>query len=160
MSSACQKLAVTATTGMASTQLGMGATTLHHWCGIMNCRYSKQKLHELMVNDDKFAAARRRIMETDILFNFRLSLNYRECSSGQILLNNMHGDAKTFFIERQRPVPAPDTLSKLLSELFQTHKSYMYQHSMRYICFKNIEKLPSPSTCGTDVNIPAFCTVY
>lgn len=42
--------AVTATTGMASTQLGMGATTLHHWCGIMDCRYSQERLHEVMTD--------------------------------------------------------------------------------------------------------------
>lgn len=53
---------------MASTQLGMGATTLHHWRGIMDCRYSEEKLHELMMNDDKFAAASGRIMKTDLLF--------------------------------------------------------------------------------------------
>lgn len=59
--------AVTATTGMASTQLGMGATTLHHWCGIMDCRYSQERLHELMRSDDRFAAAKDRIQKAEVL---------------------------------------------------------------------------------------------
>lgn len=61
-------MAITATTGMASTQLGLGATTLHHWCGIMDCRYSEEKMQELIMNDDKFAAARGRIVKADVLF--------------------------------------------------------------------------------------------
>lgn len=60
--------AVTATTGMASTQLGMGATTLHHWCGIMDCRYSQERLHEPMRSDDRFAAAKDRIQKAEVLF--------------------------------------------------------------------------------------------
>jgi hypothetical protein len=35
-----KKVAVTATTGMASTQLGFEVTTLHHWSGILDGRYS------------------------------------------------------------------------------------------------------------------------
>lgn len=74
------------------------------------------------------------------------------------MLNDIHEEAKKFFTEQQLPVPAPDILSRLISELFQTEKIYTYQHSMRYICFKNIEKYPSPSTYDTSVNIPSYCT--
>jgi hypothetical protein len=55
---------VTATTGMASTQLGFEATTLHHWSGILDGRYSILQLKELFDHDDKFAAPRLRIEST------------------------------------------------------------------------------------------------
>lgn len=63
-----KSVAVTATTGMASTQLGMGATTLHHWCGVMDCRFSQEKLQELMRSDDRFAQAKSRIERAEVLF--------------------------------------------------------------------------------------------
>lgn len=53
---------------MASTQLGMGATTLHHWCGVMDCRFSREKLQELMRSDDRFAQAKSRIERAEVLF--------------------------------------------------------------------------------------------
>lgn len=62
-----KKVAVTATTGMASTQLGFNATTLHHWSGILDGRYSLPRLKELFDHDDRFAAARSRIENTDCL---------------------------------------------------------------------------------------------
>lgn len=63
-----KSVAVTATTGMASTQLGMGATTLHHWCGVMDCRFSQEKLQELVRSDDRFAQAKSRIERAEVLF--------------------------------------------------------------------------------------------
>lgn len=71
--------AVTATTGMASTQLGMGATTLHHWCGIMDCRYSQERLHELMRSDDRFAAAKDRIQKQKFFSLMKLVCCQRKC---------------------------------------------------------------------------------
>ncbi|KAJ8318222.1 hypothetical protein KUTeg_003313, partial [Tegillarca granosa] len=69
-----KKVAVTATTGMASTQLGYEASTLHHWCGILDGRYSHDHLAELFENDDKFAAAKHRIKDTDCLMIDEISM--------------------------------------------------------------------------------------
>ncbi|XP_062613763.1 uncharacterized protein LOC134275497, partial [Saccostrea cucullata] len=59
---------------MASMQLGYGATTLHHWAGILDGRYSCEELEELFLNDDKFAAARERIQSTEILIIDEISM--------------------------------------------------------------------------------------
>jgi hypothetical protein len=67
--SATKKISVTATTGMASIQLGMGATTLHHWCGVMDCRYTNEKLRELLTNDDNAGAAKQRIPSSQVFFH-------------------------------------------------------------------------------------------
>ena len=68
------RVAVTATTGMASLQLGPDATTLHHWAGIVDGRYTNQKLVELFGNDDQFAGAKKRIRETDCLVVDEISM--------------------------------------------------------------------------------------
>lgn len=54
---------------MASLQLGLGATTLHHWAGIQDGRYSHSDLTELFDNDDRFAAAKKRILEAEVFTN-------------------------------------------------------------------------------------------
>jgi hypothetical protein len=69
-----KKVAVTATTGMASTQLGFDATTLHHWSGILDGRYSILQLKELFDHDDKFAAPRLRIESTECLMIDEISM--------------------------------------------------------------------------------------
>lgn len=69
-----KKVAVTATTGMASTQLGFEATTLHHWSGILDGRYSILQLKELFDHDDKFAAPRLRIESTECLLIDEISM--------------------------------------------------------------------------------------
>lgn len=56
-----RNVAVTATTGMASMQLGYKSTTLHHWAGILDGRHSFGQLEELFRNDDNFAVAKERI---------------------------------------------------------------------------------------------------
>lgn len=66
--------AVTATTGMASLQLGPGAATLHHWSGIYDGRYSHAALEELFQNDDKFAAAKKKIENTECLIIDEISM--------------------------------------------------------------------------------------
>lgn len=69
-----RNVAVTATTGMASMQLGYKSTTLHHWAGILDGRYSFGQLEELFRNDDNFAAARERIQKTEILIIDEISM--------------------------------------------------------------------------------------
>ena len=59
---------------MASMQLGMDASTLHHWSGILDGRYSHQKLAELYDNDDKFASAKHRIASSDCLVIDEISM--------------------------------------------------------------------------------------
>ena len=67
-------IAVTATTGMASLQLGFNATTLHHWAGIMDGRYTHEQLAELFDGDDQFASARERIRTTTCLVIDEISM--------------------------------------------------------------------------------------
>lgn len=59
---------------MASLQLGMGATTLHHWAGILDGRYSHQTLGELFDHDDRFAGAKKRIQEGQCLIVDEISM--------------------------------------------------------------------------------------
>lgn len=65
---------MTASTGMASLQLGVGGTTLHHWSGILDGRYSHQTLGELFDGDDRFADAKKRILETQCLVIDEISM--------------------------------------------------------------------------------------
>ena len=48
-------LAITSATGVASYQLGMGATTLHHWSGIGDGRLTKQELLNTFNKDEQFS---------------------------------------------------------------------------------------------------------
>ena len=67
-------IGITASTGIASLQLGPQSTTLHHWAGIMDGRFSLDKLAELFNNDDKFAEAKRRIHRTQCLIIDEISM--------------------------------------------------------------------------------------
>ncbi|XP_062600182.1 uncharacterized protein LOC134261804 [Saccostrea cucullata] len=92
-----KNIAVTATTGMASTQLGMGATTLHHWCGIMDCRHSQERLHELMRSDDRFTAAKDRIQKADVLFIDEIGmLSKKVFEAVESVCRFVRGNAYTF----------------------------------------------------------------
>lgn len=62
-----KRIAITATTCMASNQMSPEATTLLHWSGILDSRYDKDQLAELFHNDDLFAAASTRIKDADCL---------------------------------------------------------------------------------------------
>ena len=68
------KIAVTAMTGMPSTQLGFAPTTLHHchWSGILDGRYSI--LLQLFDHDEKFAAPRLRIESIECLMIDEISM--------------------------------------------------------------------------------------
>ncbi|KAK3094086.1 hypothetical protein FSP39_024037 [Pinctada imbricata] len=59
---------------MASLQLGVGATTIHHWAGIVDGRYSHQTLAELFQGDDRFADAKKRIIEAQCLVIDEISI--------------------------------------------------------------------------------------
>ncbi|KAK3091790.1 hypothetical protein FSP39_022639 [Pinctada imbricata] len=59
---------------MASLQLGVGATTIHHWAGIVDGRYSHQTLAELFQGDDRFADAKKRIIEAQCLVIDEISM--------------------------------------------------------------------------------------
>ena len=67
-------MAVTATTGMASLQLGPNAATLHHWAGISDGRYSDDKLAELFDHDDKYVSSRQRIKSAECLVIDEISM--------------------------------------------------------------------------------------
>ena len=75
--STSKTVAVTATTGMASMQLEMGASTQHHWSGILDGRYSHEKLAE-QYDNDKFASAKRRISSSDCLVIDEISMLSRK----------------------------------------------------------------------------------
>ncbi|KAK3108922.1 hypothetical protein FSP39_018707 [Pinctada imbricata] len=62
-----KRVAVTSTTGISCLQLGKNATTLHHWSGILDGRFSEQKLKETFLTDDLFKEAVLRIRATDCL---------------------------------------------------------------------------------------------
>lgn len=53
-------IGITPTTGMASLQLGSQSTTLHHWAGIMDGRFTHDKLEKFLNNDDKFAEVKKK----------------------------------------------------------------------------------------------------
>lgn len=67
-------IGITATTGMASLQLGSQSTTLHHWAGIMDGKFTHNKLEEFLNNDDKFAEAKKRIQQTQCLIIDEISM--------------------------------------------------------------------------------------
>lgn len=71
-------VAVTAITGMASIQLGVQASTLHYWSGILDGRYAHEKLAELYDNDDKFASAKERINSSECLIIDKISMLSRK----------------------------------------------------------------------------------
>jgi hypothetical protein len=52
---------ITSTTGVASYQLGFGATTLHHWSGIRDGRLTVDELNRYLLLDEQFEEARHRI---------------------------------------------------------------------------------------------------
>lgn len=60
---------------MASMQLGIkGASTIHHWSGIQDGRFSNDKLVELFKNDDNFASAKKRIEACECLIIDEISM--------------------------------------------------------------------------------------
>jgi len=61
------KVGVTSTTGMASMQLGYDSTTIHHWAGIVDGRFTNEKLAELFSSDDRYQDAKTRISEAQVL---------------------------------------------------------------------------------------------
>ena len=52
---------------MASLVLGNNATTLHHWSGIGDGRYTEEELRNLYTSDDRFSDARKRVRDADVL---------------------------------------------------------------------------------------------
>ena len=52
---------------MASKVLGFGATTLHHWSGIGDGRLTHFQLEAKFLKDDRFAAAKSRIENAEVL---------------------------------------------------------------------------------------------
>lgn len=67
-------IGITATTGMASLQLCSQSTTLHHWAGIMDGRFTHNKLEEFLNNDDRFAEAKKKIQQTQCLIIDEISM--------------------------------------------------------------------------------------
>lgn len=63
-----QRIAVTSTTGVASHQLGLGASTIHLWSGIGDGRLSTEELTKCFIHDEQFTNANSRIKETSTLF--------------------------------------------------------------------------------------------
>lgn len=58
---------ITATTGIASSHLGVNATTVHSWCGILDGRYSQTEIKVLVNSDEHFSDAAERIRGTNVL---------------------------------------------------------------------------------------------
>lgn len=88
---------MTASTGMASLQLGMRATTLHHWAGILDGRYSHQTLGELFDSDDRFAGARKRIQAAQCLIIDEISmLSSRTFAMIEFVCRHVKGNDQVF----------------------------------------------------------------
>lgn len=66
-------VAVTATTGIASTHLP-NSTTLHKWAGLEDGRHSTSELIYLLKNDERFQLAKDRIISTHILIIDEVSM--------------------------------------------------------------------------------------
>ena len=62
-----KRIHVTSTTGMASAVLGFGASTVHHWLGIGDGRFTEEELRELYMADDRFSDSRKRVASADAL---------------------------------------------------------------------------------------------
>lgn len=70
-----KKVAVTSSTGMSSLQLQEeGATTLHHWAGLVDGRYPKEVLLQKICEDEAFASAKGRLQECDVLVIDEISM--------------------------------------------------------------------------------------
>lgn len=67
-------IAVTASTGLASKQIGVKASTLHSWAGLRDGRYSNDELARLLTNDITFKSSRQRITTTDVLIIDEISM--------------------------------------------------------------------------------------
>lgn len=65
---------------MASLQLCLQTSTLHHWAGIEDGRFSVDKLKELFDNDDNYPSARERIFGTSCLVIDKISMLSRRTS--------------------------------------------------------------------------------
>ncbi|XP_056007596.1 uncharacterized protein LOC130050837 [Ostrea edulis] len=82
---------------MASLQLGMRATTLHHWAGILDGRYSHQTLGELFDSDDRFAGARKRIQAAQCLIIDEISmLSSRTFAMIEFVCRHVKGNDQVF----------------------------------------------------------------
>lgn len=67
-------MAITSTTGVARCQLGVGATTLHHWSRIKDGRLTKDELEKTFLFDEQFADARKKIHSTQTLIIDEVSM--------------------------------------------------------------------------------------
>ena len=64
-----KQVAVTCTTGMATTQFKMfHASTIHHWAGLQDGRHTKEKLVRMFEGSDKYAKLLSEIRRTEVLF--------------------------------------------------------------------------------------------
>ena len=52
---------------MASTNFGSTASTIHHWCGILDGRYNDVAITYKIKEEDSYQDTRLRIMNTDVL---------------------------------------------------------------------------------------------
>ena len=68
-----QSVAIVTTTGRAATQFP-GATTLHRWAGLEDCRYGVHQLCSLVNTDQKFEAAKHRIQQCQVLMVDEVSM--------------------------------------------------------------------------------------
>ena len=57
-----KNVAATTSTGMAATQLGQDATTVHHWSGLGDRRLTKEERNTTFLLDDKFAKLGHRLL--------------------------------------------------------------------------------------------------
>lgn len=68
-----KKVATTASTGVASKSMKHGMT-IHKWAGLEDGRHSNDKLAHLVMEDERFADAKKRIVKTDVLICDEISM--------------------------------------------------------------------------------------
>ena len=67
-------VSVTASTGMAAQQLGLGGTTLHRFSGIGDGRHPPDIIKSRLLHNDDFSDTRSKIQKTDILLIDEISM--------------------------------------------------------------------------------------
>ena len=78
LSIAKKRVAITATTGIASTHLCATSTTIHKWAGLEDGRHTEPELVHLIRHDERFVPVKNRITNTDVLIIDEVSMFSKE----------------------------------------------------------------------------------
>ena len=94
-----KRVQLTCTTGIACTHFpdSFKAMTLHRWAGLGDGRYAASHLCKLLLTDERFMAALKRIRESDVLIVDEISmLSAKLLDDLEYVLSEVRGDASLF----------------------------------------------------------------